>query len=327
MIGRRVQSRELAVGVAVVIGAAMVAAVTGFLGVMPASSQVPIVTAREASGVPRTDPFASFWDRVEPVEVALSAQNVTQPMGGGTVATLRVRAVHDDKSLYVLSEWDDSTQDAAVDTTTSFSDATAVEFPAVGVNRIPSFCMGDPTAGVNIWQWKSVWQNDIDHGFTTNRQRYPNMQVDYYPQEGDPTFQTGLAASNPLSARDHETSVENLVASQFGTLTHADVQDVGGVGRWRDGHWRVLFVRPLDARSGYPPFTVGKTTNAAFAVWNGSQGQRDGMKSVSQFVDLAISGEKVPGKISTFPYPAVLGVVGLIILLMAVIGNWVRSRP
>ena len=319
MMRRRVQPRGFAAGIAVVLAAAAVAIVTGMLGVMPASSQVQVVPVRSAASVPGDDPFAAFWNDVQPVSVALSAQNVTRPMGGGTVDTLRVRAAHDAKRLYVVSEWADTTEDTTIATTTSYSDAAAVEFPAAGTSRIPAFCMGDPTAGVNIWHWKAVWQNDLDHGFTTNRKQYPDMQVDYYPQADDSTFQTGLAAGNPLAVREHTSPIENLVAAQFGTLTHADVQDVSGVGRWKDGHWRVLFSRPLDGTEGAPSFTPGQKTNAAFAVWNGSAGQRDGIKSVSQFVDLQISGEQiashedplVPATVAFASIMTVLALVGV----------------
>ena len=327
MMSRRVPSRGFAAGIAVVLAAAVVAAVTGLLGVMPASSQAQIVQVRAAASVPRDDPFAPFWNDVQPVAVALSAQNLTRPMGGGTVAAVQLRAAHDGKRLYILSEWSDDTQDAAVDTTTSFTDAAAVEFPAAGTSRLPSFCMGDPGAGVNIWHWKAAWQHDVDSGFATNRARYPDMQVDYYPQEGDTTFQTGLSVGNPVSAREHESPVENLVAAQFGTLTNADVQDVGGVGRWKDGRWRVLFVRSLEGAEGTPSFAPGGKTNAAFAVWNGSDGQRDGMKSVSQFVDLEISGEKIVRTSSSF-LPAIVAVAGIFggLAVIALFGVFAERR-
>ena len=311
MIRRNARARGFATGVAIVLAAALVAVASGLLGIMPASSQAQIVQVRAAASIPRDDPFATFWNDIPPVEVALSTQNLTRPMGGGTVAAIQLRAVHDGKRLYILSEWSDDTQDVAVDTTTSFTDAAAVEFLSAGASRLPSFCMGDPGAGVNIWHWKADWQQEIDAGVDPGRIGYANMQVDQYPQEGDPLFQTGLAAGNPLSALEHESPVENLVAAQYGTLTHADLQDVGGIGRWKDGRWRVLFVRSLESDEGSPAFAPGGKTNAAFAVWDGSDGQRDGMKSVSQFVDLEISGEKIPEGPESFA-PAIVVLVAII---------------
>jgi complex iron-sulfur molybdoenzyme family reductase subunit gamma len=313
---RRFASHGFATGMAIVLAAAVVAVLTSVVGVMPASSQAQIVQVRAAASVPREDPFDAFWDDVQPVEVALSGQNLTRPMGGGTVAAVQLRAAHDGERLYILSEWSDDTEDAAVDTTTSFGDAAAVEFPSTGGNRLPSFCMGDPGAAVNIWHWRAAWQHDIDAGFATNRARYANMQVDYYPEDGDTLFQTGLAADNPISAREHDSPVENLVAAQFGTLTTSDVQDVDGAGRWQDGRWRVLFVRSLDGSDGATAFPPGRKVNAAFAVWNGSDGQRDGMKSVSQFVDLQISGDKIARRSSNLA-PAIVVLVSIMTSLAA----------
>jgi len=303
-------------GMAIVLAAGAVAIATAIAGVMPASSQAQVVQVRAAASVPRDNPFASFWNDVQPVDVALSAQNLTRPMGGGTVAAIKVRAAHDGKRLYILSEWADDSEDAEVDATTAFTDAAAVEFPASGANRLPSFCMGDPGAGVNIWHWRAAWQHDLDAGFATNRALYPDMQVDVYPNDGDASFQTGLAAGNPISAREHESPVENLVAEQFGTLTTTTVQDVGGVGRWKDGRWRVLFVRSLEGADGAPGFVPGGKVNAAFAVWNGSDGQRDGMKSVSQFVDLQISGDKIARSTTSLP-PAIVLLVSILTSLAA----------
>jgi len=76
----------------------------------------------------------------------------------------------------------------------------------------------------------------------------------------------------------------------------------------------VLFVRPLEGAEGAPTFATGGKTNAAFAVWNGSDGQRDGMKSVSQFVDLQISGDKIAGKPGSF-LPAMVVLAGIITAL------------
>ncbi len=321
MMMRRFHARGFAAGIGIVVAAAAVAVATGVLGVMPASSQVQVIEVRASSSVADNDPFAKFWNDIDPVDVALTTQNVTRPMGGGTVSTVKIRAAHDDKNLYIVEEWPDDTQDAAIDTTTSYSDAAAVEFPAAGTTRIPAFCMGDPAAGVDIWQWKAVWQSDIERGFAWNRARYANMQVDEYPQADDPVFQTGLGAGNPISARDHDSAVERLVAANFGTLTHADAQDVNGVGRWRDGTWRVMFIRPLQTSENEPAFKPGTKTNAAFAVWDGSLGQRDGIKSVSQFVDLSISGETIPASSDSFaPSMAAFAAIGIVLLLVAFVG-------
>ncbi|HEU5319206.1 MAG TPA: ethylbenzene dehydrogenase-related protein, partial [Methylomirabilota bacterium] len=91
------------------------------------------------------------------------------------------------------------------------------------------------------------------------------------------------------------TPVENLVAAGFGTLTTADEQRVAGEGLWQSGRWYVLFSREMgESMKEYAPLEAGSTTNVAFAVWDGAAGERDGLKSVSQFADLKIEG--TPGE-------------------------------
>ena len=279
-----------------------VAALFTALDVVPAASQGATLRAWKVDpSQDFTDPWSGVWSKVDPSVVALSAQNATKPLGGGEVATVKARALQDGARLYVMLEWNDKTRDVTVNGQTVFADAAAVELPAIAGVSIPSFCMGGATATVNIWHWKGVWQEDIDSGYTTGRDRYPDGFVDAYPLKDDPAYQTARAAGNPLSQTNRATPVENLVAASFGTLTTADLQDVGGEGAWKDGKWRVVFQRPLTTADGYPSLAAGDLTNVAFAVWDGNKGNRDGIKSVSQFLNLSVSASPLPDQPNGFP--------------------------
>jgi complex iron-sulfur molybdoenzyme family reductase subunit gamma len=53
--------------------------------------------------------------------------------------------------------------------------------------------------------------------------------------------------------------------------------------------WSVVMVRPLvDDSAGSVPLAPGETVSAAFAVWDGSQRDRDGQKLITIWQDLAI---------------------------------------
>jgi hypothetical protein len=145
---------------------------------------------------------------------------------------------------------------------------------------ISFFCMGQADSHVNIWQWKADWQADIDRAYAGVAAANPDMHVDYYPQPDDPAFNPARAVGNPLATLERSTPIENLVAGGAGTLTTSDIQTVQGRGEWRDGRWRVLFVRRLsESGDGQAKFASGEGNDAAFAVWNGSAGDRDGQKS------------------------------------------------
>jgi complex iron-sulfur molybdoenzyme family reductase subunit gamma len=282
-------------GPAAVLAVAAAGVALGMLGIAPVASQALHLQATEVTEeVPIDDPWAAVWDTASVQEVPLSAQNVVAPFGGGAVAALTVRALHDDGQIYLLVEWQDGAADDAVNASDAFSDAVAVQFPSDSGAATP-YTMGSVDAPVNIWQWKAVWQTDIDSGFATSKDRYPNTYSDDYPNQDDPTYKTALDVGNPLAQRERTTPIENLVAAGFGTLTTADVQDVVGSGGWRDGRWRALFARDLaGSAEGLATFAVGETTQVAFAVWDGGSGDRNGQKSLAQFIDLSLGEVAAP---------------------------------
>jgi hypothetical protein len=197
-----------------------------------------------------------------------------------------------------LVEWSDPTQDDSMVRVQDFPDAVAVEFPLTDAQ--PFICMGQAGTNVNIWHWKADWQADI-----TARQdmetAYPNMAVDYYPfaktdrpaptDYADPNYVTAYQAGNPFAVA-HTTPVENLIAGGFGTLTALppDDQPVQGHGVYTNGQWRVIFARDLKAdKPEDAPFEAGKSYSMAFAAWDGANNERNGQKSVSQWVSLSIN--------------------------------------
>jgi DMSO reductase family type II enzyme heme b subunit len=122
------------------------------------------------------------------------------------------------------------------------------------------------------------------------------MVVDMYPfahgtaaADQDPAYLTGRAAGNAFSRLQRSSPVESLVAAGIGTLTPQPTaaQNVSGKGVWSGGEWRVVFVRNLEA-SGNGDARLTDGTPVAFAVWNGSEGDRNGIKAVSTWYRLAL---------------------------------------
>ncbi len=274
-----------------------------------ASSQtVTLVAKRSEAPIPPDNPSADVWKRGAPVQVPLSGQNVVPPMAGSE-GTVTARALHDGDSLYIRLEWSDDSEDATASRQDQFSDAAAVQFPVAGGEDVPSFCMGNPDAPVNIWQWKAAWQTDVEEGFVSVEEAYPNTQVDFYPFEDEDEFYPPSAVGNVPARADRTTAADNLLAGSFGTLTAAEDQMVDGRGEWDDGRWRVVFVRDLATDGEYAQFSEGASTSVAFAVWNGEADERDGMKSVSQFLTLDISSEIAEAPGEGFPVWAIIVIV------------------
>jgi hypothetical protein len=249
-----------------------------------------------------------MWTEAAPVPVPLSAQQVALPqLTGASIQSVNVRALHNGSQLALLLEWADDTQDSQMIRVQDFRDAVAVQFPLV--EGPPFFCMGQAGGDVNIWHWKADWQADI-----TARQDmetiYPDMHVDSYPfadpslgllagpaDYTDPNYLPALAAGNLFAIGSRSSPVEDLVAGGFGTMTSqtAEEQNVQGFGSWADGLWQVIFLRELASPESHDVvFSPSRVYPLAFAVWDGSNGERDGRKSTSQWISLQFEKPPAP---------------------------------
>lgn len=260
-----------------------------FTGVNPAASQTMTLTAFGSNEDPGLDASSAVWANAPQVQVPLTAQAASYAAGGGSIPTVAAKAIHYQDKIYLRVEWADNTKDETTSRVQDFSDAVAVEFPSqASAGAVPALCMGQLDAGVNIWQWRA----DSEAGVKDPVDLYVGALVDGYPSK-DTLFYTARAAGNPY-ADTAAGPVQTLVSHAFGTLSKANTQDVAGKGVYDGKNWAVVFQRTLSAGDvNEAAFTKGATTDMAFAVWNGSEGDRNGRKSVSQFVRLSLSGTEI----------------------------------
>jgi mono/diheme cytochrome c family protein len=216
-----------------------------------------------------------------------------------------VRALHNGTDLAMLMVWQDDTNDQAALRPQDFRDAAAVQFSMTP--NPPFFAMGERNAPVNLWMWKSERQADLEPRYQDLEKIYPNLGIDSYPNltrsaleqphrnaltmESDPTFVTGWGAGNIVSDPQRQSPVEDLTAQGFGTLKARPRidQKVDARGIYGKGAYRVMFRRSLRATGqGSVALQPDSIVPVAFAVWNGSAGDRDGKKSVTIWQDLRI---------------------------------------
>ncbi len=218
---------------------------------------------------------------------------------------ITVRAVHDGKSLALFLKWEDATHDETAIRPQDFRDAAAVEFALTP--DPPFFAMGQAGAPVNIWMWKSERQADLQPAFQDLEKVYPNIGIDSYPNllkspleqpmrnaltlDSDPQFVTGWGAGNIVADPTRRSAAEDLTAQGFGTLRAHPRQDqaVAATGEYMTGSYLVQFTRPLAGRGTTAArLAPGDRVPIAFAVWNGSAGDRDGKKSVTIWQELLL---------------------------------------
>ena len=231
-------------------------------------------------------------------KVNLQIQDRAFPNGGGSVQEVEVSGIHNGETIFFGINWKDATKNDRAIKHEQFRDAVGLMFP-LGIVKISTETpfsprMGDRGKSVNIWHWKADWQRDLhaDGGYEHMEDQYPNMWHDF---DSDPhpcvynktvhdsvdLLAGGLAAGSLLSLPRGRT-VEDLNAVGFGTLTAQTHQDVDGTGSWANGQWDVVVYRPLvTPDENDVQFTAGGSTFFNMAVWNGEDGDRNGLKSVS----------------------------------------------
>ncbi|MFQ5514301.1 MAG: ethylbenzene dehydrogenase-related protein [Myxococcota bacterium] len=251
------------------------------LGLVLAGGLSFSVLAAEAKGVRavyNADPVpvrpdAAAWKRAPAATIDLMGQLIVPPVGGGSVPRVKIRAMHDGEWLALRVEWADETADREV-RVDRFRDAIAVGFPTRHTEDLPSPFMGDPQHTLNIWQWTADFDANLEGhgGFAKN---YPHTEGVWY-------FAQDYAVQRQVRAWRGTEPVIEFVAAGFGTLERKDSQNVRGLSRYANGRWSVVLRRPLSTGNPHDThFRPGESTHFVIAVWNGSNGEVNGRKSVT----------------------------------------------
>ena len=258
------------------------------------------IVATRVAALP-TSPHSGIWRGTPAVNLHL------MPLWWRTdrPEEITVRALHDGKSLALLLKWEDASHDATAIRPQDFRDAAAVEFSRTA--DPPFFAMGQPRQPVNIWMWKSERQADLQPAFQELEKVYPNIGIDSYPNllkspleqptrnaltlQSDPRFVTAWGAGNIVADPTRQSAAEDLTAQGFGTLAAHPraAQAVEATGEYATGSYLVQLTRAFSA-AGRDAVSLapGARVPVAFAVWNGSAGDRDGKKSVTIWQELLL---------------------------------------
>lgn len=260
------------------------------------------IQAKKIIGELPLDPSRKEWQAVEPLFVALT------PLWwrDNRIVGVEVRALHNGKQIAFLLSWADPTQDRSTAKPQLFSDGAAVQFSSE--KDPPFFGMGGAEGAVHIWNWKASWQEETK-SWEDIETVYPHTATDWYESDRsyehgkpfetreskaefhDPLFMTAWGARNPLSGPARKSGFEEARAQGIGSLTAEQAEPSRGEakGIWENGQWQLVFQREMRAGGSEDiKFKPGDSLSVAFAVWDGSAGDRDGQKSVSIWNELKI---------------------------------------
>jgi len=192
--------------------------------------------------------------------------------------SVSVKAIHNGSKVAMQFTWEDSTEDKenSLDT---YRDALAVLFPInISTGYNPSPLMGAKGEPVNVWQWRAEWQAELD-GRRDLEARQPLTEgvwispVDRILKNQHPGMSSGLINTSERI---------EYIAEGYSTLTKQVQQDVDAKGRYADGKYTVVFLRDIERTDlSDAEFKAGAQTYINVAVWNGHEGNVDGMKSLT----------------------------------------------
>ena len=115
---------------------------------------------------------------------------------------------------------------------------------------------------------------------------------------GDPPIDEMGSKNAPVNAwlwkADLEDGPRNTVARGLGTTEFSKHCPISAKSTWGEGAWAVVFARPLavpEQKDETIQLTAGQTVKIGFAVWEGSNGERAGVKSFSkEWRELTVEG-------------------------------------
>jgi len=238
------------------------------------------------------DVSSSLWERTDSYSIPISrlwqSDNVNYQ-------TVEVQAVYNSKYIAIKLEWEDLTLEESLYRVQDFQDAAAIQFSIDGTMDFHG--MGSRNHPTDIWFWKSEWQmqknadsnSDIEQIYLN---RVSDSDVESYPNEfNDTAFLGGRDAGNINSKQKRSISAENVMASGPETVTpfKENSQKVVGEGFWDGNKWQIVLVRELSPESKQQvKFKKGGMVPVGFAIWNGSENDRNGQKMVSTWYKLEL---------------------------------------
>ncbi len=289
----------------------------------PDTSQVVLRSLRIAGELP-TDPDDLRWAEAPALNVLLTGQVIVRPRWQNiSVDLLTVKSVYNEQEVAFLLQWDDPFQDtvhqvgadddAGLEGTYvdwdiygkklhSYGDAVAIQLPQKLQEgpRKPHFLWGTASDPVNLWLWQA------------DGQRVQEMMA---------------RGSLVKQGADSNGSSLTELMDQLLTPQPPESQNLMGQGVWNEGTWKVVFKRMLD--TGDPQdirLEAGQLTPVAFQVWDGSNGERNLMMSISSWYFLLL---ETSTPLSTYLY-SVVGIIvaaGLEWWLVRRLRRPVPSRP
>lgn len=131
------------------------------------------------------------------------------------------------------------------------------------------------------------WRDPSEDASVVENTAFPDAAALLMPSVPDAPLFTMGAPGKAVTAwywrADENGTGRHVVAEGIGTSRTVDTELVRGRGAWKDGVWRVVIARPLQVQGDAPVTQLrpGESLRVGVAVWEGSHGERGGIKAFS----------------------------------------------
>lgn len=166
---------------------------------------------------------------------------------------------------------------------TAFIRNTFADHPIGKVNEVQFSALHNGEVIALRLEWADPDRDtDID-----DNDHFPDGAAVMFPFKGDAPLITMGSKEQPINAwhwrADRADQARNNVAAGFGSTRVTTGAEIATQARYHEGRWQLVFLRRLQVVGvdSTFQFTTGKSYRIAFAVWEGSNGERAGLKAFS----------------------------------------------
>jgi DMSO reductase family type II enzyme heme b subunit len=138
--------------------------------------------------------------------------------------------------------------------------------------------------GDGIYFWLS-WQDDTGDDAIRDTDQFGDAAAVMFPVQEDAPLQSMGSPQQMINVwlwRADLESAYSVVSKGIGTTKRTSEPGMAGGGRFADGRWTVVLGRPMSAEGqGHVWLAPRITKKVAFAVWQGSNLERGGLKAAT----------------------------------------------
>ncbi len=295
-----------------------------------------VLKSKLAVGDLPDSPGDEAWDAVGSAELPMAGQIVASPRFWTPSAnSVKIKSMYNNEDIVFLIEWDDMTNEQSE----VYSDAVALQFPTKipeGLKK-PYFAMGESGKSVVLWHWRAYEESlhavkeeagddsetatDGGSVVAEEQEETGHAEEEDVQEEHAESIDEEKATEAPKDKFKSFMTISEMNAKGFKNLSvqPSNSQDSKGKGYWENGKWKVMITRPLvtgDKKIDIQ-FETGKLIPYALAVWDGSNKEIGGQKSITSWYYLTLE----------MPTPKSVYLYVIIAIIMAVsIQFWVIGR-